>query len=145
MVQERVYRAENGQTIKLDINEENILHQLLGGSMYTTNSHVNYCEVTDMIVHRSKMDNTIIFDQLRIKIISTKIYLEHNKRMISNSDMFFLPTTCNAHHGVCFTQEATYIWDVESYHSNCDFSFYKEASFHLIEPRTYIDEGNKYL
>ena len=72
MVQERVYRAENGKTIKLDINKENIIHQLLGGNMYTTNSHVNYCEGTDMIVHGSKMDNTFIFNQLRIKIIPTK-------------------------------------------------------------------------
>ena len=54
--------------------------------------------------------------------------------------MSFLPTTCNAHHGVCFTQEAMYIWDIETYHSNCDFRCYEQASFQLIEPRTYIDE-----
>ena len=65
--------------------------------------------------------------------------------MISNTDMAFLPTTCNAHHWVCFTQKATYIWDIVSYPSNFDFSFYKQASFQLIEPRTYIDEGNKIL
>ena len=59
--------------------------------------------------------------------------------------MSFLPTTCNAHHGVCFTQEATNIWEIESYHSNCDFSYYKQYSFQQIESRTYIDEGNKIL
>ena len=39
-----------------------------------------------MIVRGSKMDNAIIFDQLRIKIIPTKVYSEHNKRMISDSE-----------------------------------------------------------
>ena len=57
--------------------------------------------------------------------------------------MSFLPTTCNAHHGVCFAEAATYICDTESYHKNYDFTFYKQACFHMIEPRTYIDEGNK--
>ena len=142
MVQKRMYRAESGKTIKGDMHKENIIHQLLGGDMYTTTNHINYCEGTDMIVHRLKMDNTIIFAQLRIKIMQTKIYSERNKRCISNTDMSFLPTTCNTHHRVCFAQDATYIWDIESYHSNCDFSFYKQASFHLIEPRTYIDKGN---
>ena len=113
--------------------------------MYTTTNHVNYCEGTDQIVHGSKMDNTIIYDQLRIKIMQTTIYSERNKRLISNTDMSFLPTTCNAHHGVSFTQDATYIWDIESYHSNFDFTFYKQASFHMIEPRTYIGKGNKIL
>ena len=68
--------------------------------MYKTTNHVNYCEGTDMIVHGSKMDNTIIFDQLKIKIMQTKIYSERNKRLILNTDMSFLPTTCNAYHGV---------------------------------------------
>ena len=36
MVQERMYRAEIGKTIKLDMHKENIIHQLLGGDMYTT-------------------------------------------------------------------------------------------------------------
>ena len=113
--------------------------------MYTPQNHVNYFEGTDMIVQGSKMDNTIIFYQLRIKIMQTKIYSECNKRLILNTDMSFLPTTCNTHHGVCFTQEATYIWDEESYHINYDFSFYKQAFLHLIEPRTYTDEWNKIL
>ena len=143
MVQERMCRAESGKTIKLDMHKENIIHQLLGGDVYTTTNHVNYCKGTDIIVHGLKMDNTIIFDQLRI--LQTKIYSERDKRLISNTDMSFLPTTCNALHGVCFAQDATYIWDIESYHSTCDFSFYKETSFHLIEPRTYIDDGNKIL
>ena len=108
MIQERMYRAESGKTIKLDMHKENIIHQLLGGDMYTTTNHINYCEGTDQIVHRS-MDNTIIFDQLRIKIMQTKIYSERNKRLISNTDMSFLPTTCNAPLGVCFAQDATYI------------------------------------
>ena len=59
--------------------------------------------------------------------------------------MIFLPTTCSAHHGVCFAEATTYIWDIESYHKNCDFSFYKQASFLMIKPRTYIDNGNKIL
>ena len=97
--------------------------------MYTTTNHVNYCEGTDQMVHGSKMENTIIFDQLRIKIMQTKIYSERNKRLISNTDMSFLPTTSNAQHGVCFAEAATYILNIESYHKNCGFTFYKQASF----------------
>ena len=123
MIQERTYGAESGKTIKLHIHKENIIHQLLGGGMYATTNHVNYCEGTDMIVHGSKMDNTIVFDQLRIKIMQTKIYSERNKRLISNTDLSFLPTTCNAHHRLCFAQDAKYIWDIESYDNNCDFTF----------------------
>ena len=59
--------------------------------------------------------------------------------------MAFLPTTCSAHQGVCFAAAATYIWDIESYHKNCDFTFYKQASFLMIKPRNYIDNGNKIL
>ena len=73
------------------------------------------------MVHGRSMDNTIIFNQLKIKIMQTKIYAERNKRVISNTDMIFLPTTCSEHHGVCFAEAATYIWDIESYHKNCDF------------------------
>ena len=59
--------------------------------------------------------------------------------------MIFLPTTCRSHHGVCFAETATYIWDVESYHKNCDFSFYKQASFIRTEPKVYVDNENKIL
>ena len=77
--------------------------------------------------------------------MQTKVYSERNKRLISNTDMAFLPNTCNAHHRVCFAEAATYIWDIESYHKNCDFTFYKQAYFLMIEPRTYIDKGNTIL
>ena len=113
-MQERVYRTESGHTIKLDLHKENIVHQFLGGEMYTTKNHVNYCEGSDQMVHGRSMENTIVFDQLKIKIIQNKIFAKRNKRLISNTDMIFLPTTCSAHHGVCFAETATYIWDVES-------------------------------
>ena len=41
MIQEQVYRTESGHTIQLDLHEENIIHQLLGGEIYTTKNHVN--------------------------------------------------------------------------------------------------------
>ena len=59
--------------------------------------------------------------------------------------MVFLPTMCSSHHGVCFAETATHIWDIEFYHKNCDFSFYKQASFIRIEPKIYLDNGNKIL
>ena len=85
MIQERVYRSESGHTVKLDLHKENIVHQLLGGEMYTTKNHVNYCEGSDQIVHSRSMDNTIVFDQLKIRITPTTIFAERNKRLISNT------------------------------------------------------------
>ena len=109
MIQERVYHSESGHIIKLELYKGNIVHQLLCGKMYTTKNHVNYCEGSNQIVHGRSVDNTTVFDQLKIRITLTTIFDKRNKRLISNTDMVFLPATCSSHHGVCFAETAPYI------------------------------------
>ena len=40
-MQEKIYGSASGEEIKLNIDKENIIHQLLGGEMYTTNNKIN--------------------------------------------------------------------------------------------------------
>lgn len=145
MIQEQLYRSNSGNIVKLDLNRENIVHETTGGNMYTTNNKVNYCEGSNVIIHEKNIDNTIILDQVKIKVVPTTIYAEVNKRLISNTGMIFLPTRCSAQPSVCFSESATYIWDVSSYNSNCNFTFYKQASFSLVQDKVYVDQGNKIL
>ena len=79
-MQDGIYRSVSGKEIKLDLNKENVVHQLLGGEMYTTDNKVNYCQGSDPMVHGKVMDNVIVFQQLKIRVRPSKIVSQRNKR-----------------------------------------------------------------
>ena len=143
MIQEGIYRTPDGTEIKLDRNKENIISFTLGGELHATDSKVMYCQGSDKKLKSGIVENTIILEQLKIKILDTNILAESGHRLISDKNMQYLPTKCKSHHLFCYSNQGTFIWNVKKSPQNCDFEFYRSGQFTLVKPYTFMDEHNK--
>ena len=143
MIQEGVYRTEDGTEVKLDRTKENVITMTLGGEFHATDSKVNYCQGTDRKVGTGIIENALVLEQLKINILKTTILSEAGHRLISDCDWAYLPSNCKIHQLFCYTQRGTYIWDPSHSPKNCDFEYHRAGQFQLVQPFTFLDPHNK--
>ena len=143
MIQEKVYRTEEGQEVKLDPTKENVITMTLGGEFHATDTKVNYCQGTDRKVGTGIIENALVLEQLKINIRNTTILSEPGHRLLSDFDWAYLPTNCKVHQNFCYTQKGTYIWDPSDSPKNCIFEYYRDGQFQLVQPNTFLDPHNK--
>lgn len=115
------YATSDGRQVKLNLNEENVIHTSDFGAIIIKDNSVT-CRGQQVRVGNEIVDDIFQITQLKITLVKEKFLIiqkEGQKVVEVIAKHLQLPMTCTLESGGCTTHDTTYVWTRPS--TSCDF------------------------